>query len=440
MRCAAISASSPTSPSLNATSMGAGSLRRSKQRSRTSPEKPWDTRGRQEALLERRNIALAFAKATASNSDDAKDILAQYRKDTRVSIEDFANTVKAWIDRQAPNFRLSFFVDEVGQYIANNVKLMTNLQTISESLNTKCRGRAWIIVTAQQAITDVLGDLTSQQENDFSKIQARFSNRMPLNSADVAEVIQRRLLAKTDAAKIVLGNLHDKEQNNLKTLFDFADGSIRLRNYRDRYHFIASYPFAPYQYTLFQMVILSLSQHNAFEGKHSSVGERSMLGVFQEVAKILIARPVGGLATFDLMFEGIRSALKSSVQQSIQVAEKNLEDPFAVRVLKALFLVKYVKEFKPTARNISILLLSEFDADQNGQRRKNEEALALLERNTYIQRNGEFYEFLTNEEKDVEAEIKALDLDLSDITRTLEELAFDTILRHRKIKHVGNRL
>jgi len=398
--------------------------------------KPWETRGREEALLEGRNIAAAFARATGADLADAKDILSQYRKDTRVSIEDFANTVKAWIDRQVPNFRLNFFVDEVGQYIADNVKLMTNLQTIAESLNTKCKGQAWIIVTAQQAITEVVGDMTARQENDFSKIQARFANRMPLNSADVAEVIQRRLLAKTDAAQIMLGNLHDKEENNLKTLFDFADGSIRLKNYRDREHFVASYPFPPYQYTLFQMAITSLSQHNAFEGKHSSVGERSMLGVFQEVAKTLADRPVGGLATFDLMFEGIRTALKSSVQQSVQIAERNLDDTFAVRVLKALFLVKYVKEFKPTVRNISTLLLSEFEADQAGQRRKIEDALARLERETYIQRNGEVYEFLTNEEKDVEAEIKALDVDPTEISKELETLAFDTILRHRKIKHL----
>ena len=399
--------------------------------------KPWETRGREEALLEGRNIAAAFARATGTDAADAKDILSQYRKDTRVSIEDFANAVKVWIDRQVPKFRLNFFVDEVGQYIADNVKLMTNLQTIAESLNTKCKGQAWIIVTAQQAITEVVGDMTAQQENDFSKIQARFSNRMPLNSADVAEVIQRRLLSKNEAAQIRLGNLHDKEENNLKTLFDFADGSIRLKNYRDREQFIASYPFPPYQYTLFQMAITSLSQHNAFEGKHSSVGERSMLGVFQEVAKSLADRPVGGLATFDLMFEGIRTALKSAVQQSIQIAEKNLDDPFAVRVLKALFLVKYVKEFKPSVRNISILLLSEFEADQVGQRRKIEEALSLLERNTYIQRNGEVYEFLTNEEKDVEAEIKALDVDPTEITKELETLAFDTIIRHRKIKHAA---
>lgn len=397
--------------------------------------KSWD-RGREQALLESRNIAHAFANATGGHADDAKDILAQYRKDTRVSIEDFAKAVKAWIDKQAPNFRLNFFVDEVGQYIADNVKLMTNLQTIAESLNTKCKGQAWIIVTAQQAMDQVVGDMTAQQEHDFSKIQARFRNRMPLNSADVAEVIQKRLLAKNDDAQVRLGTLFAREENNLKTLFEFSDGSFRFKPFSGREQFTASYPFPSYQYDLFQRAITGLSQHNAFEGKHSSVGERSMLGVFQEVAKALASHKLGELATFDLMFEGIRTALKSAVQQSIQIAERNLEDPFAVRVLKALFLVKYVKEFKPTVRNISILMLPDFEADQSKLRRDVEEALGLLERNTLIQRNGEVYEFLTNEEKDVEAEIKSLDIDPAELGKEIESLAFDTVLKHRKIRHL----
>ncbi|TQN59072.1 BREX system P-loop protein BrxC [Agrobacterium tumefaciens] len=398
-----------------------------------SSGKPWE-RGREQALMEGKHIAAAFAEVTG---DEVKDILGQYRKDTKVSIEDFANMVKSWIDAQGPKFRLNFFVDEVGQYIADNVKLMTNLQTIAESLNTKCKGQAWIVVTAQQDMGSVIGDLTAQQENDFSKIQARFANRMPLNSQDVAEVIQRRLLAKTEAGQITLGNLYDAEENNLRTLFDFGDNSFKFRNFSGKEQFVASYPFPNYQYDLFQRAIMGLSQHNAFEGKHSSVGERSMLGVFQEVAKKLADTPVGGLATFDLMFEGIRTALKSSVQQSIQLAERNLGDDFAIRVLKALFLVKYVKEFKPTARNISILLLSRFEADQTEQRRHIEEALSLLERQTLIQRNGEVYEFLTNEEKDVEAEIKAIAVDPAEIERQLDELAFGAILRHGKIKHAG---
>jgi len=66
-----------------------------------------------------------------------------------------------------------------------------------------------------------------------------------------------------------------------------------------------------------------------------------------------------------------------------------------------------------------------------------EEALSLLERQTLIQRNGEVYEFLTNEEKDVEAEIKAIAVDPAEIERQLDELAFGAILRHGKIKHAG---
>lgn len=410
-----------------------GKLEAFKEAFERSSGKSWKL-GREQALMERPHIAAAFFEVTG---DNVTDILGQYRKDTRVSIEDFAKMVKAWIDAQGPKFRLNFFVDEVGQYIADNVKLMTNLQTIAESLNTKCKGQAWIVVTAQQDMGAVIGDLTVQQENDFSKIQARFANRVPLNSQDVAEVIQRRLLAKTESGQITLGNLYAAEENNLRTLFDFGDNSFKFKNFSGKEQFIASYPFPNYQYDLFQLAIKGLSQHNAFEGKHSSVGERSMLGVFQEVAKKLANTPVGGLATFDLMFEGIRTALKSSVQQSIQLAERNLGDDFAVRVLKALFLVKYVKEFKATARNISILLLSQFDTDQTEQRRKIEEALALLERQTLIQRNGEVYEFLTNEEKDVEAEIKAIVVDSAEIERQLDELAFGTILRHGKIKHAG---
>ncbi len=396
--------------------------------------KPWE-RGREQALLENANVAKAYAQATGANPSEGEGILTRYRQDFRSSIEDFAEKVRAYIETQKPGFRLNFFVDEVGQYIADNVKLMTNLQTIAESLNTKCRGRAWIIVTAQQDMASVIGDMNQRQENDFSKIQARFANRMPLNSADVAEVIQKRLLKKTGSGISSLSELYHRESNNLKTLFDFTDGSIRLENFRDRDHFIHSYPFVPYQYPLFQLAIQNLSQHNAFEGKHSSVGERSMLGVFQEVAVRLAELPLGGLATFDQMFEGIRTALKSNVQQSILIAEKNLGDEFATRILKALFLVKYVKGFKPTARNVAVLMLDRFDTDLTKHKRRVDEALSLLEQNTYIQRNSELFEFLTDEEKDVEQEIKAIEVDTAEIAKELETLIFDGIIKSRKLKH-----
>jgi len=291
---------------------------------------------------------------------------------------------------------------------------MTNLQTIAESLATKCRGQAWVIVTAQEDMNAVVGEMNKQQGNDFTKIQARFANRMKLTSANVAEVIQRRLLEKNENGINILSDIYHQESNNLKTLFDFIDGAQTYRNFRDRDHFIHAYPFIPYQFDLFQKAIQNLSLHNAFEGQHSSVGERSMLGVFQEVAIQIIENDIGHLATFDLMFAGLRTALKTQIQDPIRLAENNLDNPFAVKLLKALFLVKYIKDFKGTAKNLRILMLDGFNNDIKALTRQVEEALDLLVQKSYLQRNGEEYEFLTREEKDIEHEIKATEVDLSE--------------------------
>lgn len=361
-------------------------------------------------------------------------ILDKYRSDYSLSIEDFAEQVQAYITKQEEGFRLNFFIDEVGQYIAGNTKLMTNLQTVAESLATRCKGQAWVIVTAQEDMSSVLGEVTQKNENDFTKIQARFKNRMKLTSQDVAEVIQKRLLDKKEDFVPSLSDLFHNQENNFKTLFDFADGSQTYRNYRDREHFIQSYPFIPYQFTLFQSAIQNLSVHSAFEGKHSSVGERSMLGVFQQVAIAIKGHQLGELATFDLMFEGIRTALKTAIQQSIIKAEKHLDNQFAVRLLKALFLVKYVKEFKPSVRNLCVLMHDSFGRDIPSLKLEIEEALNLLEKETYIQRNGELYEYLTDEEQDIEQEIKNTEVDNSVVASELEKLVYDGVLKTRKVR------
>ncbi len=395
----------------------------------------WTT-GREQALFEANNIAKAYSQTTGDDKNVAFGIIDKYREQYSVSIEDFANQVNAYIEQQQSNFRLNFFVDEVGQYIADNIKLMTNLQTIAESLATKCKGRAWIFVTAQEDMEKVIGERDKKQANDFSKIQDRFSNRMQLTSADVAEVIQKRLLVKTDEAITLLTDLYCGQSNNFKTLFNFVDGSKSYRNFQDQDHFISSYPFVPYQFDLFQSCIKALSDHNAFEGQHSSVGERSMLSVFQKVVIDIEKHGIGQLAAFDSMFEGIRSALKSQIQGAIIQSEKNLDNQLAIRLLKTLLLIKYVKEdLKPTIRNLCVLVIDNFNQDISTLRMNVEGSLNLLEQQTYIQRNGEHYEYLTNEEKDIEQEIKNTQIEQSEVSNELQEIIFQQIIKQSKIRH-----
>ncbi|MDQ1250411.1 MAG: hypothetical protein QG597_4790, partial [Actinomycetota bacterium] len=282
------------------------------------------------------------------------------------------------------------------------------------------------------------GDRTKQQGNDFSKIQARFATRVKLTSADVEEVIRKRLLEKNSAGDAVLRPIYAAQSANVKTLFTFVDGAKTYSNYSDEDHFIGTYPFVSYQFPLFQAAIEGISDHNVFEGRNSSVGERSMLAVVQQVVKGIGDVEVGTLATFDQMFAGIRASLKSAAQRSIDVAERNLDNKLAVRLLKALFLVKYVESFRATARNLTVLVYDRFGLDLLDLSRRVTEALALLEAETYVQRSGNAYEYLTNEEQVIEEEIKNVDIDSVEISARLFRILSGDVVKATKVRYAKN--
>lgn len=399
----------------------------------------WEQR-RKRLKMATKSFAKALARVKGILETEAGDMMKHYRQDYKVSIEYFANLVKEYLDKQPPGFRLNFFVDEVGQYISDNTKLMTNLQTIAESLATKCKGQAWVFVTSQEDMDAVIGGLKEKQTNDFSKIQARFACKINLTSGNVGEVIQKRLLDKNQGGEEYLYPIYQKEQHNLPTLFRFGDGGTSYKGYKNVGDFLAKYPFLPYQFNLFQEAIRGLSVQNAFHGKHQSVGERSMLGVFQDVVKDMLRNevPVGNVAGFDRMYDGIQSTLRGEIQSAVKRAEDNLE-PFQQRVLKALFLVKYVKTFRPTVSHISILLIENFNVNLQKHEKRVQTALNNLEYEIYIQRNGLLYEFLTNEEKDIENEIKREKVDEDKVQELLVEIVYKNILTDTKIRFQENK-
>lgn len=391
------------------------------------------------ATARRKAFNAAYAKHQGISEEEASRALAEIRDGYRVDTETFARQVREYIDQQGKDFRLNFFVDEVGQFIGQDSKLMLNLQTVAESLATKCDGRSWVFVTSQGDLQKVLGELRKEQGDDFTKIQGRFKTRPNLTSQDVREVIQRRLLAKKEAEPEVLTDIFDREKENLVTLFRFSDDSVQYKGWRGSDEFCDLYPFHPYQFDLFQRAIEQLSKHDAFTGKHTAVGERSMLDVFQSVAKAIKNERVGALATFDLMFDGITATLRGDLQTSILQAANHLDDPLALRILKALFLLKWVRQFKATPRNVAILLIGDTNIDDIATHEKAvKQSLALLASQSYLQQNGEVFEFLTDAEKDVEVEIKSTEIDDSQVTRLLAEVLFDDVVKSPKIRHEGN--
>jgi hypothetical protein len=389
------------------------------------------------ATVTKRSFAKAYAEQFGGSEDDAIKVVSDAKNSYRLSIEGFAGRVKEYLNSQPPGFRLNFFVDEAGQFIGQERSRLLNLQTVVESLATATDGRATVFITSQADLEGILGQVKFEQVDDLSKIQGRFKTKLTLASADVQEVIQRRLLEKAPQEPAQLIAIYEQEKDNFTTLYRFGDGSIQLKGWLDCQGFCGLYPFHPYQLSLFQQAIQSLATHSIFEGRNMAVGERSMLSVFQEVAKAIKELPVGRLASFDQLYDGIRDVIRADKQQSMVTAQ-NQVGPLELRILKALFLLKWVPQFKSTARNIAILLIQEPNFDIRAHEQAVKDALINLESQSYLQRSGEVYEFLTDKEKDVEQEIKRTEVADSVVIKTLHGIVFEDVLRSVKIRYEGS--
>ena len=355
----------------------------------------------------------------------------------QISIEDFAKRVKAYIDRKGNNHHVVFLVDEIGQYIGEDSKLMLNLQTVTEELGKECMGKAWVIVTSQQDIDSV----TKVKGNDFSKIQGRFDTRLSLSSANVDEVIKKRILEKKETPAQTLRLLYGQKATIIKNLITFNDG-VEKKLYADENDFACVYPFVPYQFNLLASVLTSIRTHGA-SGKHLSEGERSMLAMFKESAMEYKECEVGTIIPFHAFYDALENFLDHSHRGVIIRAYENdminpehKEKVFTVDVLKVLFMIKYVdKVVVANIDNITSLMAKGIDDDRIALKGKVEDALKVLMRQNLVQKNGDIYVFLTDEEQEINREIESQSVEMAEIINKVSEMIYEDIFTDKKYKY-----
>lgn len=356
--------------------------------------------------------------------------------DYKYKVEDFAALVKKYIEQRGNNHHVVFLIDEIGQYIGDDSKLMLNLQTVTEDLGTACKGKAWIIVTSQQDIDSI----TKTKGNDFSKIQGRFDTRLSLSSANVDEVIKKRILEKSEAGRQTLSLLYDDKATIIKNLISFNDG-IEKKLYADRDNFADIYPFIPYQFNLLQSVLTSIRTHGA-SGKHLAEGERSMLALFKESAVNVMNNEPGTIVPFNMFYDALEQFLDHSHKGVISRALDNdylnpahERECFDVNVLKTLFMIKYVKEVKANIENITSLMISDIDNDRMDLIAKVEDSLNRLIKQTLVQKNGEIYVFLTDEEQEINRAIESQNVETAEVLNKVSELIFDDLYDEKKYRY-----
>lgn len=387
------------------------------------------------------DVERAISKALNLSPDAAHKWFEDSEETFSVSVENFCHWIQEYLDSKDPKHRILFLVDEVGQFIGSDTKLMLTLQTITENLGTICQGRAWIIVTSQADMDAVLGELSSSKANDFSKIAGRFKTRLSLSSSNTDEVIQKRLLRKTPEAAAQLKSVFDQKGDILKNQITFDRSGPTLKNFDGPDCFINNYPFTPYHFQLVQKVFEEIRKVGA-TGAHLAYGERSMLDAFQMAAGSIAGEELGALVPMHRFYASVEGFLDTAVKRTIdQAAENATLDSFDVQILRTLFMIRYVDLIKGTLDNLVTLSIEKIDEDKLALRKRIEGSLQRLEKESLITRNGDEFLFLTNEERDITQKIKATDIASSEENKELSNLIFKDLLRDtNKYRHQPNKM
>lgn len=394
--------------------------------------KPW-TEQRKAFAFNGKYIVPTLMEVLDMSEEDAK---RWFNDKTAVefSIAQLVEDIKNYVNKQPDDFRLLFMIDEVGQYVGTDTDMLLNLQSLTEKIGSECGGKVWVMCTGQEAIDEII----KVRADEFSRIQARFKTRLSLSSSSVDEVIQKRILKKKPEAEQKLEALYQENDSVLRNLFSFTDSILDIKGFAGSGEFAVNFPFVPYQFIIMQKVFAEIRKHGN-SGKHLSGGERSMLSGFQEAAQKIQDRDEYALVPFFRFYDTVHTFLDSSIRRVIERCQNAADigagiQPQDVDVLKLLYLIRYVDDIPANVDNIVILMADDIRTDKIVLRERVGESLGRLMSQNYIGRSGETYNFLTDEEQDIQRDINNTVVDTASIVERIAQMIYADIYQTKKFR------
>lgn len=396
--------------------------------------KPW-TEMRRAFAFNGKAIIPTLTEVLNMSDEDAKAWFSD-KSSTELSISQLVEDINEYVNKQPADFRLLFLIDEVGQYVGTDTDMLLNLQSLIEKIGSECGGKVWVVCTGQEAIDEII----KVRMDEFSRIQARFKTRLSLSSSAVDEVIQKRILRKTPEATSALEAVYAQNEAVLRNLFSFTDSILDIKGYVGPAEFAVDFPFVPYQFILLQKAFVEIRKHGN-SGKHHSGAERSMLSGFQETAQKVQGKDEYALVPFFCFYDTVHSFLDSSIRRVIERCEKAATDGNGVEmqdadVLKLLYMIRYIENDIPAnIDNIAILMADDIRADKIVLRESIRASLSRLMSQNYIGRNGNTYNFLTDEEQDIQREIRSTIVDTASIVERIAHIIYGGIYTNKKYRY-----
>lgn len=272
------------------------------------------------------------------------------------------------IRRKSGKENIIFILDEVGQYIASRDELITNLDGLAKNIKTLGGGKAWIIATAQQTLTE--DDPRAQMNaGKLFKLKDRFPIPFDLDAADIKEICCRRLLGKSGAGEKTLAGWFDSHGPALRNHTQLR-GTKFYKSELDKKSFCDLYPFLPQHFDILLALLGRLAKSSG------GIGLRSAIKVIQDILvdqsglrkgqKLLADQPVGALATMVVLYDTLRREIQRSFKHVVEGVERvekiyGAED-FHTAVAKSIAVLQALEDFPVNRENIAALLHPAIDS------------------------------------------------------------------------------
>lgn len=185
-------------------------------------------------------------------------------------------------------------VDEVQQFIGEQIQRAMDVQEIAEYCSTKLDQRLLLVGTGQSALNST---------PSLQRLQARFAVQVQLSDADVESVIRKTVLLKKPGSEAAIKKAMEANQGELSR---HLQNSRLAANQNDDAFIVADYPLLPTRRRFWERVLRN-TDHSGTKAQL-----RSQLQIVFEAARHTAAAPLGTVVSGDFIYDQISVDLLNS--------------------------------------------------------------------------------------------------------------------------------
>jgi hypothetical protein len=271
----------------------------------------------------------------------------------------------ALIKKKSGKENVLFIIDEVGQYVSADNSLILQLQGTMENLKDIGNGKAWLLATAQQTLTEDNPNARFNSDKLY-KLNDRFPIKIDIEASDIKEITTQRLLGKSQKGADELKKMYSKNGEMLRLNARLTNVERTLyKTDLDEKSFIDLYPFLPHHFNLLLALLARLAK------KTGGIGLRSAIRVIQDVltentGDMLAEGKIGTLATTAHIYNVLKSDIRksyphvaASVEKIINIFKDKSEE---ANIAKSIATLQILDDFYLSVDNLAVMIHPSVDA------------------------------------------------------------------------------